>query len=128
YSVNEKPDQILESYQRDFKKRRIGKQVEQRLTLHDGSELTLEDTNSFVELEGKPPLLLSLFRDVTAQKGLEQQLRKAQKMEAIGQLAGGVAHDFNNILTVIHGHASLLRVGGALAPLAERSALQIIQA
>ena len=61
-----------------------------------------------VALGGEPHALL-LAQDVAERALMERQLRQAQKMEAIGQLAAGVAHDFNNILTVIQGHAGLMQ-------------------
>ncbi|MBI3288072.1 MAG: response regulator [Elusimicrobia bacterium] len=51
---------------------------------------------------------MSLLQDISGRKKLEREFQQAQKMEAIGRLAGGVAHDFNNILTAISGYASLL--------------------
>ena len=58
---------------------------------------------------GSGPHWLLILQDITNQMKLESQLRHSQKMEAVGQLAAGVAHDFNNILTIIHGNASLLQ-------------------
>ena len=70
-------------------------------------EVFLQVTLSRMVEEGRPGLV-AVLSDATQLKTLEAQFVQSQKMQAIGQLAGGVAHDFNNLLTAISGHCDLL--------------------
>ncbi|MGH9942581.1 MAG: PAS domain S-box protein [Pyrinomonadaceae bacterium] len=85
---------------------RAGKvlRAERRMRRGDGGLIAIE-TGTKVIGEG---LVQTILHDVTEHKKLETQLRQAQKMEAVGRLAGGVAHDFNNVLQVITGYGNLL--------------------
>jgi PAS domain S-box-containing protein len=73
----------------------------------DGTLVHVELSQTVVNVGGEP-YIFAVGRDLTARIRLEERLRQAQKMEAIGTLAGGVAHDFNNMLSVILGYSSLL--------------------
>ncbi len=78
-------------------------------THRDGTQLSVEVSSIVLRDEdGQITGYASVNRDLTERKRAEQQLRQAQKMEAVGLLAGGVAHDFNNLITAINGYAQLV--------------------
>ncbi len=85
-----------------------------------GVKIEVQASVNYVEFRGRIATQ-GILRDITVTKQLEAQLRQAQKMEAVGQLAGGVAHDFNNLMTAVIGNCELamMSVSGA-DPLYER--------
>lgn len=74
----------------------------------DGSTFPVDLSVARIEVEGET-LFIGVMRDLTDRVALEDQLRQAQKMEAVGQLTGGIAHDFNNLLAVVRGNLEMLR-------------------
>jgi two-component system, cell cycle sensor histidine kinase and response regulator CckA len=75
----------------------------------DGQKrIVLENSTAISDANGTVIGFRSFLRDITERKNLEDQLRQAQKMESIGTLAGGIAHEFNNILGIILGYTSIL--------------------
>jgi two-component system cell cycle sensor histidine kinase/response regulator CckA len=87
--------------------------AEFRFRHRDGGTRDALVSASVLAPEGQPRLALAMLADVTQRKELEARLRQAQSLEVVGRLAGGVAHEFNNLLAVILGHAERLKLGGA---------------
>ena len=110
------------------------KPVELLRNRKDGSQVWVELRRHAQRSEGRWTIV-TLVRDINerklaeqARQSLEAQLRESQKMEAIGTLAGGVAHDFNNILGAILGNTELARLDAAASPLALESLEEIRKA
>ena len=99
------------------------------LIARDGAELPIEDSAAPIRDDsGNLRGAIMVFRDVTSRRQLEEQLSHSHKMDAVGRLAGGVAGDFNNLLTVITGFAELLRAEVTENEAARRFADEIMYA
>jgi two-component system, cell cycle sensor histidine kinase and response regulator CckA len=102
--------------------------AEFRFRHRDGSWKWLESVGHATRDETGELIGIVNSRDVSDRRTLAEQLRQSQRMEAIGQLAGGVAHDFNNILTIVTGHSELVLRKLASNPSVRRSVDVIWQA
>jgi PAS domain S-box-containing protein len=97
------------------------------IDLRDGRILD-QYSSPIIEANGQYRGRVWYFRDITEQRKLELQLLQAQKMEAIGLLAGGISHDFNNVLTAILGYGTVLKKRLPPDPAIEKDVNQILDA
>jgi two-component system, cell cycle sensor histidine kinase and response regulator CckA len=103
--------------------------TEFRIMLPDGTMKSIKANGIVIrDADGTAVRMIGLNQDITDHKVIEGQLRQSQKMEAIGQLAGGVAHDFNNILTVIYGYCYMLQSGTENNPVLRSNVDQVLAA
>jgi PAS domain S-box-containing protein len=101
----------LELFSAMQREQRRSYEIEKRYRHRDGSLVWVHVTSSMVNSPvGVPQYRISVIQNVTERKRVEGALKQAQKMEAIGRLAGGVAHDFNTLLNVMLGYSELLLV------------------
>jgi two-component system, cell cycle sensor histidine kinase and response regulator CckA len=101
----------LERYQEVVDRARAGEtlgHVDLVLLTTAGAPLTLEGNISCTAGDAGPPRLRGIYRDVTERKRVEEQLRRAERMQAAGRLAGGVAHEVNNMMTGVIGFSEFL--------------------
>ncbi|MEO7932854.1 MAG: PAS domain S-box protein [Chthoniobacterales bacterium] len=120
----EDEERVLASLQETFN--HGTSRTEFRLRHKDGTYRWMDDNRRLVRTpEGDPEEIIGVWNDVTERRKLEEQYRQAQKMEGIGQLAGGVAHDFNNILAIIQMQAELMAISGGLSDVQKEFADEI---
>jgi PAS domain S-box-containing protein len=105
----EKWQQSIKQMQNDPSLHLSSKTIEKKGLRKDGKEIFLESSTFTLKTHGEY-LLTSIVRDVTERKEMEYKLLQSEKLKSLGELAGGVAHDFNNVLAAILGRAQLLKL------------------
>jgi len=109
YMDPETSKKVYEIFNRVYKTGESVKGVEWESIRKDGSKIYSESSISLMKDSKDQPIgFQGIVRDITERKNLEKQLIQSQKMEAVGRLAGGVAHDFNNLMTIVIGNADML--------------------
>ena len=108
-------DRVAEALRTDKALGRFNQQY--RIVRPDGTLRWIHDSAfPIYDANGNIKRIVGVARDITESRKLEEQLRQAQKMEAIGQLAGGVAHDFNNVLSVLQLQIGMFKMDNPESP------------
>jgi two-component system cell cycle sensor histidine kinase/response regulator CckA len=119
----------LEAFVDAVRNHRRVEHPERELRRPDGRPVhVIESAIGKFDKQGKLIEILGCLIDETEHRKTEQQLRQALKMEAVGQLAGGVAHDFNNILGIINGYSEILLGDPEIADVTQRRVREILKA
>jgi PAS domain S-box-containing protein len=113
--IRELQQRMLERYRRTRKLHIIGKTVPGIGLRKDGREFPLEGTTLLGEEDGEYMLTI-LIRDISERRKMEELILQSEKLKSMGEFAGGVAHNFNNILSVIMGRTQLLRRNMQIPP------------
>jgi len=108
-STREVRTKLLDNMKTKEKRSRSEKPTEEIMLGKNGQRFPVEITVSIMGL-GEESIITSIIRDISERKNIEKRLLQSEKLKSLGELAGGVAHDFNNVLAAILGRAQLLKM------------------
>ncbi len=124
----EEADRLRQEIRNVAENRHPSQNVSYNLKTRDGSRLPVEVHDTLLEREGQPPTILGVARDITDRKQLEERFLRSQRMEALGRLSGGIAHEYNNLMTAITGYADLMLLSLAQGDPLRKRAEEILRA